>query len=173
MKLNEFYHLIIYRLNCIRRDRNATYKLVAGFSNSFFFSKAPISVEVQLSFTDLTNENVIPAINITTAQGATAFQFLQLASEQNPCYLFQYITYQSLGHYITTICCVEQNTTSNFYWFVYINNTLSPVGVDFLKPNNGDILKFEYRFINSTNGSHSNTTSAGMFTQDNSDFFDL
>ncbi|XP_028410477.1 uncharacterized protein LOC114533093 isoform X2 [Dendronephthya gigantea] len=120
-----------------------------------------IYVQVQLSFTDLTNEDVIPAINVTAAQGTTAFQFLQLASDQNPCYLFQYITYPSLGHYITTICCVEQNTTSKFYWFVYINNTQSPVGVDLIKPNNGDVLKFEYRFINSTGGSHSNTTSAG------------
>jgi hypothetical protein len=26
MKLNEVYHLIIYCLNCIRRDQNSTYK---------------------------------------------------------------------------------------------------------------------------------------------------
>ena len=126
---------------------------------------------VQLSFSHLTNEDVIPAMNVTAAQETTAFQFLQLASKQNPCYLFQYITYGSLGRYITTICCVEQNTTSNFYWFVYINNTLSPVGVDFLKPNDGDILKFEYRFINNTDGSHSSTTSAGMGIPNESNYF--
>jgi hypothetical protein len=26
MMLNEVYHFIIYRLNCIRRDQNSTYK---------------------------------------------------------------------------------------------------------------------------------------------------
>jgi hypothetical protein len=36
MKLNEVYHLIIYCLNCIRRDRNSTYKtgLQADFQSS-------------------------------------------------------------------------------------------------------------------------------------------
>jgi hypothetical protein len=115
---------------------------------------------MQLRFTDFTNENVIPAVNITAANGTTAFQFLQQAAQQNPCYLSQYITYATLGHYITTICCVAENTTSNFYWFVYINNAFSPVGVDGLIPNNGDILRFEYRFINSTDGNHTETSAA-------------
>ena len=124
-----------------------------------------IGVTVQLSFTDFANEDVIPALNVTAALGTTAFEFLQLAAQQNPCYLSEYLTYPRLGRYITTICCVTQNLTSNFYWFVYINNTLSPVGVDFLKPNNGDVLRFEYRFINSTDDNRSETSQTGMFSK--------
>ena len=130
-----------------------------------FFFQALISVTVQLSFSDLTNEDVIPALNITAASGSTAFDFLQLASQQNPCYLSEYITYPSLGRYITTICCVTQNKTSDFYWFIYINNTLAPVGVDFLIPNNGDVLRFEYRFYNSTDDNHTETSQAGLFNK--------
>ena len=124
-----------------------------------------IGVTVQLSFTDFANEDVIPALNVTAALGTTAFEFLQLAAQQNPCYLFEYLTYPRLGHYITTICCVTQNLTSNFYWFLYINNTLSPVGVDFLKPNNGDVLRFEYRFINSTDDNRTETSQTGMLSK--------
>ena len=132
---------------------------------NYFFSQPLIAVTVHLSFTDFENEDVIPALNITAAPGTTAFEFLQLAAQQNPCYLSEYLTYPRLGHYITTICCVTQNLTSNFYWFVYINNTLSPVGVDFLKPNNGDVLRFEYRFINSTDDNDTTTSQAGMYSK--------
>ena len=100
-------------------------------------------------------------MNVSASQGTTAFELLQLASNQNPCYQFEYMIFKGLGHYITAICGVAQNKTANSYWFVYINNTLSPVGVDLLKPNNGDILKFEYR----SDGRHAEptpTTSSGI-----------
>ena len=126
-----------------------------------------IGVTVQLSFTHFENEDVIPALNVTAAPETTAFQFLQLAAQQNPCYLFEHVTYPRLGRYITTICCVTQNLTSNFYWFLYINNTLSPVGVDFLKPNNGDVLRFEYQFINSTDDNRTETSQTGMSNEIN------
>ena len=122
-------------------------------------------VGVQLRFTGFSNDDVIPAVNVSASQGKTAFQLLQLASQENPCYSFEYQKFPKLGRFITTICCVAQNTTTHFYWFVYINNTLSPVGVDLLKPNNGDILTFEYRSINYIDGNHTEptpTTAAGI-----------
>ena len=125
-----------------------------------------IGVIVQLSFTHFENEHVIPVLNVTAAPETTAFEFLQLAAQQNPCYLSEYLTYPRLGRYITTICCVTQNLTSNFYWFLYINNTLSPVGVDFLKPNNGDVLRFEYRSINS-HENRTETSQTGMSNEIN------
>ena len=134
-----------------------------AFYSTFF--QDLMFVGIQLRFTGFSNEDVIPAVNVSSSQGTTAFQLLQLASKQNPCYLFEYQTFEGLGHYITTICCVAQNTTTHSYWFVYINNTLSPVGVDFLKPNNGDILRFEYRSINYIDGNHTEptpTTAAGI-----------
>lgn len=94
---------------------------------------------------------------VNATHGTNAFDFLNLASQINPCFDFQYITYPGLGNYVTTICCVKENTTTNFYWFIYINDTQSPVGIDSLVPNNGDILRFEYRFINSTDGNHTDT----------------
>jgi hypothetical protein len=38
MKVNEVYHLIIYCLNCIRRDQNSTYKTgLSGNSHQSLF----------------------------------------------------------------------------------------------------------------------------------------
>ena len=84
--------------------------------------------------------------------GTTAFEFLQMAAQLNPCYIFNYKTF-SIGRYITTICCVEENKTTNYYWFIYLNGQLSPVGADLLKPKNGDTLKYEYQIWKNTNHS--------------------
>ena len=80
---------------------------------------------------------------VDAASNTTAYELLQLAAKLNPCYNYRYKQF-SFGRYITTICCVEQNTTSGFYWFVYINSKSSPVGVDLLKPKDGDTLTFQY-----------------------------
>jgi hypothetical protein len=86
---------------------------------------------------------------VIAANGTTAFEFLQLASQLNPCYLFNYTQF-SFGRYITTICCIEQNKAKNFYWFIYLNGKLSPVGADLLTPKNGDTLTFEYQMWKTT-----------------------
>ena len=89
--------------------------------------------------------------------GTAAFEFLQLAAQLNPCYMFNYTQF-SFGRFITTICCVQQNKTTNFYWFIYLNGKLSPVGADLLKPKNGDTLKFEYQLWNSGIKNHTTPT---------------
>jgi hypothetical protein len=86
---------------------------------------------------------------VIAANGTAAFQFLQLASQLNPCYLFNYTQF-SFGRYITTICCIEEDKATNFYWFIYLNGKLSPVGADLLKPKNGDTLTFEYQMWKNT-----------------------
>jgi hypothetical protein len=102
-----------------------------------------VSVSVGLSFADYPSPNVIPFHEVDASSNTTAFELLQLAAKLNPCYNVRYKQY-SFGRYITTICCVEQNTTSGFYWFVYINGKRSPVGADLLKPRDGDTLTFQY-----------------------------
>jgi hypothetical protein len=112
-----------------------------------------ISVSVKLTFTNYPDPNVLPAEQVVAANGTTAFEFLQLAAQVNPCYIFNYTTF-SIGRYITTICCVEENKTTNFYWFIYLNGKLSPVGADSLKPKNNDTLTYEYRINHTTPGTN-------------------
>lgn len=99
---------------------------------------------MKLIFTNYPHPNVLPPQTVRAPKETTAFEFLQRASELNPCYIFKYIQY-SFGRYITTICGVKENKKTNFYWFIYLNGNLSPVGADLLKPKNGDTLKFEYQ----------------------------
>jgi hypothetical protein len=108
-----------------------------------------ISVSVKLTFTNYPNPDVLPPEQVIAANGTTAFEFLQLASQLNPCYLFNYTQF-SFGRYITTICCIEENKAKKFYWFIFLNGKLSPVGADLLKPKNGDTLTFEYQMWKTT-----------------------
>lgn len=112
---------------------------------------------VQLRFAEYGNaieDNVIPDVNILNARNVTtAFEFLSQAAKQNPCYQFQYKSF-GFGRYITSICCVVENKTSNYYWYIYINDVPSPVGADQLKPRHGDILRFQYQYINYNSSNH-------------------
>ena len=118
-----------------------------------------ISVTVKLTFTNYPDPNILPAQQVVAPNGTAAFEFLQLAAQINPCYIFNYTVF-SIGRYITTICCVEQNTTTNFYWFIYLNGELSPVGADLLKPKNGDTLTYEYRKWDSSITNHTTPLSS-------------
>ena len=103
-----------------------------------------ITISVKLTFNHYPDPNVLPSQQIVASNGTTAFEFLQMAAQFNPCYSFSYTTF-TFGRYITTICCVEENRTTSYYWSVYLNGQLSSVGADSLKPKNGDTLKYEYR----------------------------
>jgi hypothetical protein len=99
-------------------------------------------------FTNYTNNaNFIPAMSVSVPQGTIGFEVLQKASEQNPCFRFQYQTF-SIGRFITTICCLEQDSTAGFYWLIYKNGVFSNVGVDLLTPVDGDTITFKYENIN-------------------------
>ena len=112
-----------------------------------------ISVSVELVFTNYSNANFIPAMTVSVSQGSNAFDVLQQASQQNPCFRSEYIEY-SFGRYITTICCLEQDSTpqGGFSWFIYNNTELSPVGVDDLIPEDGDTITFKYELPPQNNG---------------------
>ena len=114
-------------------------------------------MKVKLTFTNYPNPNVLPPEKIRGPKGLTAFEFLQRASQLNPCYIFKYTQY-SFGRYIITICGVEENRPVNYYWFIYINGKLSPVGADLLKPQDGDTLNFEYKLWKHGSHSTSNTS---------------
>lgn len=125
---------------------------ISSWNREFLFL-FQISVIVELSFTDHPSPNVIPAHDVVAPRNSTAFELLQLAAKFNPCYSFRYKEF-SLGRYITTICCTEENKTSGFYWFVYINGKRSTVGVDLLKPNDADTLMFKYEQWKPTQNDH-------------------
>ena len=87
-------------------------------------------------------------MNVKVQNGTTAFEILQLAETLNPCYKAGYKVFSNpAGRFITRICCVEQNKTADLYWLIYINGRLANVGVDLLKPNNGDRLTFKYQMV--------------------------
>ena len=123
----------------------------AGFSESLlkYKNKAQtISVSVELVFTNYTSyERFIPAMKVQVSQGTNAFDVLQQASQQNPCFRSEYKVDCQYGRYITTICCLKEDSTSQggFSWFIYNNTELSPVGVDHLIPKNGDTIAFKYQ----------------------------
>ncbi|CAB4006656.1 Hypothetical predicted protein [Paramuricea clavata] len=105
-----------------------------------------ISVSVELVFTNYTNANFIPAMTLSVSQGTKAFEILEMASQQNPCYRFQFQTF-SIGRFITRICCLEQDPSADFYWLIYKNGQPSNVGVDVLTPTNGDTITFKYQNV--------------------------
>ena len=123
-----------------------------------------ISVTVQLTFTNYPDPNILPLEQVVAPNKTTAFEFLQLAAQINPCYNFNYKVF-SFGRSITTICFVKQNRTTNFYWFIYLNGELSPVGADLLKPKNGDILTYEYRKWDSSKSNHTSPTNIPQQTK--------
>ena len=121
-----------------------------------------ITVNVKLVFNNYPDPDVIPIVAVTTGLGSTVFKILQLAALQNPCYDFKNTSYtinqtgvciphgvQDLA-YITTICGVENDDTSKYYWLFYVNNQTSPCGVDSTRPLNGDTVKFEYSHTSAT-----------------------
>ena len=100
-------------------------------------------MSVELLFTNYTKADFIPAMTVSVSQESNAFDVLQQASEQNPCFRSEYIQY-SFGRYITTICCLQEDPTPELYWLLYINGVLSDVGVDELIPKDGDTITFKY-----------------------------
>ena len=106
-----------------------------------------ISVFVELVFTNYSKANFIPAMTVNVSQGSNAFDVLQQASQQNPCFRSEYSQNRS-GRYVTTICCLEEDFTpqGNFSWFIYKNTEFSPVGGDDLIPEDGDTITFQYKF---------------------------
>lgn len=102
-----------------------------------------LSIRIELAFTNYTNSNFIPAMTVSVSSGTTAFDVLQKASEQNPCFRFQYQSF-NIGRFITSICCLEQDPEAGFYWLIYKNGQLSNVGIDVLTPTNGDTITFKY-----------------------------
>jgi hypothetical protein len=83
---------------------------------------------------------------LSVSQGTKAFEILEMASQQNPCYRFQFQTF-NIGRFITSICCLEQDSSAGFYWLLYKNGQLANVGVDVLTPTNGDTITFKYQNI--------------------------
>jgi hypothetical protein len=85
-------------------------------------------------------------MSMSVSEGTTAFEVLELASAQNPCFRFQYDAF-SIGHYISSICCLQQDTPAGFYWLLYKNGVLSHLTVDVLTPTDGDTITFKYENI--------------------------
>ena len=121
-------------------------------------------MSVKLTFTNYPNPNILPPEQVVAPGGTVAFEFLHLAAQINPCYIFNY-TVSSIGRRITTICCVERNVTTNFDWFIYLNGKLTSIGPDLLQPKNGDTLTYEYRKCNSSITNHTSPTNIPQQTK--------
>jgi hypothetical protein len=102
-----------------------------------------ISVTVEVVFTHDAKSPPIPSRTVSVAEGTNGFKVLQLASQKTPSFTFKDIT-DSLGHYITSINGVLQDTASKLSWFIYKNGVSSQVGIDEIIPANGDTITFKY-----------------------------
>ena len=86
-------------------------------------------------------------MTVSVSQGTNAFEVLELASEQNPCFRFQFQS-SYIGRFITSICCLKQEPSAGFYWRIYKNGVLATVLIDALTLTNGDTITFKYEKIN-------------------------
>ena len=75
--------------------------------------------------------------------GASAFDALKEASNQDSCFRFRVKMY-SFGPYIEGICNVEQNKTAQRYWMFYVNGKMAKVGVGSYKVQQNDNITFKY-----------------------------
>ena len=103
-----------------------------------------ITVRVQLEFNVPNLTRTEPAVTVNVTNGTTAFTVLQLASQQNPCYNATFQQF-SFGRSIVSICGVARDTANSYFWLIYINGVSAQVGIDGLKPNDGDIITFVYK----------------------------
>ena len=112
-----------------------------------YFSLQTIKVHVQLSFTVTEVNRTEPAVTVHVLKGKTAYDILEMAKLENPCYAATYKKY-SFGRSIQSICEVFSDWTKKYYWMIYINGESAQYGVDGLKPNDGDLITFVYKKLN-------------------------
>ena len=114
---------------------------------TYFFFQI-ITVHVQLVFNVPNLIRTEPAVSVSDIpQGTTAYDILEKAKLQNPCYKATYKKY-SFGRFVTSICRVASNWKKKHYWMIYINGKSAQYGVDGLKPKDGDIITFKYKKVN-------------------------
>ena len=102
-----------------------------------------ISVTVEVVFTNNPNAHPIPSRTVNVLQGTTGFKILELASQKNPSFTFEFKKF-SFGDLITSINGVKQDPAAKLSWLIYKNGVEANVGIDELIPSNGDILTFKY-----------------------------
>ena len=85
------------------------------------------------------------SLSFPVNQKKTAFDVLA-AAENYPCYNFEYKNYTGLGAFITSMCNVENNSST--YWMFYVNDQLANVGVSnyIVQPN--DVIEMKYMDVN-------------------------
>ena len=102
-----------------------------------------VSVQLEFNVTNITRTEPAP-VTVSVTQGTTAFTILELASQQNTCYNATYQQF-SFGRSIVSICGVASDSSKSRFWLIYINGVSAQVGIDGLKPNDGDIITFVYK----------------------------
>ena len=68
------------------------------------------------------------------------------AAENYPCYNFEYKNYTGLGAFITSMCNVENNSST--YWMFYVNDQLADVGVSNYTVQPNDVIEMKYMDVN-------------------------
>ncbi|XP_028395936.1 transcobalamin-2-like [Dendronephthya gigantea] len=104
-----------------------------------------IRVHVQIVF-NTTNLRVEPIVPVEMPLGKTAYDALELAKLQNPCYTATFAKL-SWGRSITSICRVAKNWKLGYYWLIWVNGRKALSGVDGIKPRDGDTITFKYEKI--------------------------
>ncbi|XP_028396005.1 transcobalamin-2-like [Dendronephthya gigantea] len=105
-----------------------------------------ITVSVELVF-KVAPERTEPEVSVNITEGQTAYNALELAKLQNPCYNATYKQY-SFGRSITSICDVSSDGSKSQYWLIDVNGKSAKFGVDGLKPKDGDLITFKYVKLN-------------------------
>jgi hypothetical protein len=90
------------------------------------------------------NTRTEPEVTVSVLEGTTAYEILEMAKLQNSCYTATYKKY-SWGHSVQSICGVFSDWKKKQYWMIYINEKSSQYGVDGLKPNDGDLIRFIFK----------------------------
>ncbi|XP_057295599.1 uncharacterized protein LOC130624048 [Hydractinia symbiolongicarpus] len=98
-----------------------------------------ITATLQVQFNSTDHENPAP-LNQTLIRGTYAIDAF-IAANNTPCYNFVY-TVSKFGAFIPEVCDVKQNNGS--YWFFYINNIRSSVGVSCYEVKDNDVLTLRY-----------------------------
>ena len=77
-------------------------------------------------------------------QSQTALDILLKAQRHDQCYKFEDEINPIYGKFVTSICSVKNNKTSNQHWVFYVNDKKASVGVSFYRIKPNDVVEFRY-----------------------------
>lgn len=80
------------------------------------------------------------------SEGATAFDLMKKAEEQG--FSFSGKEYTGMGFFVEEINGKKNDSEKGLYWTMYVNGTLSPVGVSGYMIKEGDKIEWKHEKVN-------------------------